>query len=124
MIPLLLARTFSPAPGTRIVSTSPLVVTGLVTTAPPPAMVTLICLDHAPLPGVCTATVRTAVPPGRPALGTTASKPDAAQYGLPVAAATSGRLSPTAPWARTVLPFKTCTSSIPAHPSAAVSTAQ
>src|SRR3982074_1897039 len=61
--------------------------------------------------------------------GTTPPKPEAAQYGLPVAAATSGRL-----WAKVALvsslpppsmvPCQIWTSSAPAQPSAVLSTNQ
>src|SRR3979490_1031065 len=91
--------------------------------------VTLTCLYHQPLPGVCTYTDKVWLPVDSAAAGTTPPKPDAAQYGLPVAAATSGR-----PWAKTALasilpppsivPCQICTSSAPAQPSAALSTNQ
>src|SRR5947199_372550 len=58
MIPLWLASTSSPTPGAMIVNARPVLVPGLATTAPPPAIVTFTCLDHEPLAGVCATTVR------------------------------------------------------------------
>src|SRR5215207_7255929 len=85
---------------------------------------TLTCFVHDPLSGVCTWTVSVAGPACSAPAGTTASKPEAAQKGLPVTDATSGRAPPTLPRASTVLPCSTSTPSMPAQPSAVVSTTQ
>src|SRR5437868_5713285 len=106
-----------------MLSTSP-VEAGLVTTNPPPPTTTFTDFAHEPLPGVCAATVRFAVPAGSAPPGTRTSNPEAAQYEFPVADATSGRPIATVPWASDVLPLSTCTSSMPAQPSAAMSTTQ
>src|SRR6266545_3770839 len=68
-------------------------------------------------------------PAGSEADGTVIEKPDAAQYGLPRAVATSGRFPPTTPLPSMVPPLpiwprNNWTSSAPAQPWAVVSTNQ
>src|ERR1700687_3139526 len=62
---------------------------GAAVLAPVPPPLTVTPLNHQPLPPVWAYTFRVWLPAGKP--GTEAPKPDAAQNGLPVAAATSGR---------------------------------
>src|SRR5688572_10525430 len=88
-----------------------------------PLCVTFTCLYHQPLPGVCAYTDRVFPPDGSCVPLTTALKPDAAQKGLPSAAATSGRFCATRACASIVpppsmVPFQTWTASAPAQPSA------
>src|SRR5438876_2480976 len=99
---------------------------GAAAPAPPPPL-TVTPLNHQPLPPVWAYTFSVWLPAGKP--GTAAPKPDAAQYGLPVAAATSGRdcandaLASIRP-PPSMVPNQTWTSSAPAQPWAVISTNQ
>src|SRR5687768_4640639 len=82
---------------------------------------TVTCLNHQPLPGVCTYTDNVWLPAGSAPAGMKALKPDADQNPLARAAPTSGRLCANDALASirpppSMAPRKTWTSSMPAHP--------
>src|SRR5437588_7600878 len=90
--------------------------------------VTDTCLNHQPWAGVCTYTDSVLGPAGSVANGRLAFQPDWAKNGLPIDAATSGRVCPNCACASgrplSRVPRTTSTSSAPAQPWAVRSTNQ
>src|SRR5437868_560338 len=104
-----------------MLSTSPEAPLEPLSVPPAPLTLTTTCFDQAPLPGVCATTVSVCAPAGIDA-ATTPENPADANAAFPSTSATSGRLKPTLACASTLVPSRTWTSSIPAQPSALVST--
>src|SRR5438874_3609274 len=129
--PLLWMLMFSPGTGFSITRTgeAPPLTVGAVAAGALLDTLTLTCLYHQPLPGVCGYTDNAWPPADNAPAGTTAAKPEAAQKGLAVAAATSGRFCAKVALASilpppSIVPCQICMSSAPAQPSAVLSTNQ